>query len=142
MPAAFPHEYRCSLKWHEDRQAKLNGTRQTEIQGGPPPQFDGRPGHWSPEELLLSSVQLCLMTTFLALLKKTDVHLHDYESETIGILDKTREGLRFTAIRVSARLDADDPDQAAELLQKAKKYCIISNALNVPVELEIRSLVS
>ncbi len=137
MPAAFPHEYKAKITWKKDREGLLEAASQPAILGGPPPQFDGSAEYWSPEELLLSSVQLCLMTTFQALLAKTPVKLQSYESEIRGLLDKTKDGIRFTQIRAQVRLSADDQQKAEEMLLKSKKYCIISNALNVPVELVI-----
>jgi len=136
MAAPFPHEYRASLNWNGERAAMLSAAEQPVILGGPPPQFDGSPTHWSPEELLLSSVQLCLMTTFFSLAMKRRVEVSSYKSEITGILDKTADGLRFTKIHLKVDLKSNTPHgEAREMLRTAKKYCIISGALNVPVEL-------
>lgn len=135
MAAPFPHEYRAFLSWKEQRSAVLSAAEQPAILGGPPPQFDGSPELWSPEELLLSSVQLCLMTTFFSLTAKRKLEIRSYRSEITGTLDKTPEGLRFTSIRVKVDLESETLPEALEALRTAKKYCIISGALNVPVEL-------
>lgn len=136
MVAPFPHEYRAVLNWKEERSAVLSGAEQPVILGGPPPQFDGSPTLWSPEELLLSSVQLCLMTTFLSLAVKRKVEVSSYRSVIVGVLDKSADGLRFTKIRLKVDLKSKTSHEAArEVLQTAKKYCLISRALNVPVEL-------
>ncbi len=137
MTAAFPHEYRSRVTWLQNREGRISAARQPEILGGPPPQFDGSDTYWSPEELLLSSLQLCLMTTYLALLTKADVTIDSYESEALGILEKTKEGIRFTRIEVAVSIKSENQEKAEELLLKAKKYCIISNALNVPVDLSL-----
>jgi len=34
---------------------------------GQPPEFKGEPGNWSPEELLVGSLNTCIMLTFLTL---------------------------------------------------------------------------
>lgn len=135
MPAPFPHRYRASLEWKGERQASLLAASQPPITGGPPPQFDGSDALWSPEELLLSAVQLCLMTTFFSLTARQKLAVSSYASEIEGTLEKTAEGLRFTRITLKVQLGSEEPAKASELLQTAKKYCIISNALNVPVEL-------
>lgn len=135
MPAPFPHQYKAFLEWKQDRLATLSAAEQPRLVGGPPPQFDGSATHWSPEELLLSSIQLCLMTTFFSLVIRQKLVIHAYKSEIEGTLDKTADGLRFTRISLKVDLGSEDASKARELLQTAKKYCIISNALNVPVEL-------
>lgn len=139
MTATFPHEYRSNIAWQKDREGILTAASdQPAILGGPPPQFDGSPDYWSPEELLLSSLQLCLMTTFLALATKATFTLESYSSEALGILEKSKEGIRFTRIQVTVDLKSSDANQAQELLMKAKKYCIISNTLNLSVEIVLK----
>lgn len=135
MPAQFPHLYKAYLEWKKERIATLSAAEQPQLIGGPPPQFDGSAAHWSPEELLLSAIQLCLMTTFLSLVGRQNLVIHSYKSEIEGVLEKTNDGLRFTRITVKVDLESEDSGKARELLKSAKKYCIISNALNVPVEL-------
>ncbi len=85
--------------------------------------------------MLLSSVQLCLMTTFFSLTTRQKLVIHSYKSEIEGTLDKTANGLRFTRISLRVDLESEDASKAREVLQTAKEYCIISNSLNVPVEL-------
>jgi organic hydroperoxide reductase OsmC/OhrA len=138
MPAPFPHLYRSDLTWRKDREGVLTATGQPPIIGGPPPQFDGSDAYWSPEELLLSSVQLCLMTTFFALLAKTAYAVERYSSEAQGRLEKTKDGIRFTEIQVTVALKSGDKSAVDELLLKAKKYCIISNTLNLAVDLKMK----
>ncbi len=70
MPAPFPHHYEANLEWTEDARGVLSAPSLPDVAGGTPPQFDGREGFWSPEQLLLSAANLCLMTTFQALAKK------------------------------------------------------------------------
>lgn len=135
MSTPFPHQYKAYLEWQQDRLATISAAEQPRLVGGPPPQFDGSNTHWSPEELLLSSIQLCLMTTFFSLTTRHKLVVHSYKSEIEGTLDKTANGLRFTRISLKVDLESEDAGKAREVLQTAKKYCIISNSLNVPVEL-------
>jgi organic hydroperoxide reductase OsmC/OhrA len=106
--------------------------------GGPPPEFDGEPGSWSPEHLLLSAANLCLMTTYMALARKAGLEVASYRSEAEGILDKTKEGLVFTRIglRVEIQAPAERLEEARRLVETAEKYCIISNSLKRPVVVE------
>ena len=138
MPHPCPHRYETGLRWIRGREAVLTTDGAPPIEGAPPPQFDGPPERWSPEALLLSAAELCLMTTFLAVAEKARLTVADYQSRADAALDKTADGLVFTRVVIRVRLSvyADDVARAKELLVKAKKFCIVSNALKVPPELE------
>jgi organic hydroperoxide reductase OsmC/OhrA len=137
MAAPFPHQYHVSLSWIEGRQGALHADGAPKIVGGPPAQFDGSNRWWSPEQLLLGSTALCLMTTFLTLAARENLVIDGYEGRADGTLDKTRVGIYFTRIDLYAEITvgASDIEAARRVLEAAKKHCIISNALEPPVEL-------
>lgn len=137
MAAPFPHHYSVELE-AEGPTGTLRHPGRPPIAGGPPPQFGGKEEWWSPEELLLGSVGLCLMTTFQSLASKERLAVQSYGSSVEGTLDKTSGGLAFTAIRVVVKLGVAQADvsRADGLLRTARKLCIISNSLKVPVALE------
>lgn len=137
MPAPFPHRYEADLAWVKDSEAVLSARLLPPLIGDAPPQFDGPQGRWSPELLLLSAANLCLMTTFMVIARKSKLAVASYASRAEGVLDRTREGLAFTAItlHVTLKVAPADVARAGKLLQTAKKYCIVSNALKVPVQL-------
>lgn len=139
MPHPFPHRYETELRWLKGRQALLKTASAPDLEGGPPPQFDGPEGRWSPETLLLAAVDLCLMTTFLSVAERAKLTVVDYQSRTEAALDRTPEGLGFTGIRVRVRLAvyAGDVERARELMLKAKKHCLVSNALKSAPTLEL-----
>ena len=138
MPHPFPHRYEVDLIWEAGREGLATAPPRPPIAGGPPPEFDGRPDIWSPEHLLLSAVNLCQMTTFLALAAKARLEVVSYRSIASGVLDKTAEGLRFTAMRLRVELQVQpaDVERGRQLLHTAHKHCIVSNALRVEVEIE------
>ena len=138
MNQPFPHHYETTLVWEGGSRAAIWSGERPVLVGGPPPEFDGEPRWWSPEHLLLSAANLCLMTTYMALARKTGLQVANYRSAAEGILDKTKEGLVFTRITLRVRIDAppDRLEDARKLLETAKKYCIVSNALKRPVEVE------
>lgn len=137
MASPFPHHYDVRL-FAGNGSAILAGGRRPDIVGGPPPEFDGSDQWWSPEHLLLSSVALCLMTTFQTFSARAGLHVAGYESRVEGVLDKTAAGLAFTSIRlaVDVRVAEADRARAEQLLQTAKRHCIVANALKPAVELE------
>ena len=135
MPWPFPHHYDVTLKAGTDASGALTSTGRPPIVGGAPPEFDGRAEWWSPEHLLLSSVGLCLMTTLQALAARARVPITGHDSRVSGTLDKTAAGLAFTGIEVSACVAVPEEHRSRleTLIESAKKHCIISNALKVPV---------
>jgi organic hydroperoxide reductase OsmC/OhrA len=138
MTQPFPHRYEASLAWEGGSRAALSSGARPVMVGGPPPEFDGEPGNWSPEHLLLSAANLCLMTTYMVLARKGGLEISQYRSKAEGILEKTKEGIVFTRIvlRVSILAPASRLEEAAKLIETAKKYCIVSNSLKRPVEVE------
>jgi peroxiredoxin-like protein len=135
----FPHKYETELRWISGRSAVLKAPGAPPVEGAPPAQFDGPGDRWSPEALLLSAAELCLMTTFLSVAEKAKLTVADYQSRSEGVLDRTAEGLAFTRIvqRVRLSVYADDMERARALMEKAKQHCIVSRALRVLPDLEL-----
>jgi len=139
MSLPFPHHYQISLTWsHEGSEGVLSGNSKGPILAGPPPQFDGKLENWSPEDLFTSSVALCLMTTFFALAKRNDLIVDRYACAAEGTLDKTSQGILFSGVTLKVDLSVSLPEieKAKSVLEKAKKYCIVSNSIKCPVTVE------
>ncbi len=135
MTARFPHHYHVDLmRW--DEASVLVATPRPPIRAGAPALFGGSDDWWSPEHLLLAAIELCFSTTLQALARNTDVSIPSYRSRIEGVLDKTKDGLAFTSIRLEAFLsvDASQVQRAEAVLAAAAKRCIVSNTLAVPVE--------
>jgi organic hydroperoxide reductase OsmC/OhrA len=140
MAAAFPHHYEATVTLSDFDRAEgtLSTATAPEVEVGPPLQFDGRPGHQSPEELLLGAIATCHMTTLVALARRKQVPLVRYVARASGTLEKTREGLRFTSFRLHVDCTTSPGSEAelSRLVEVAEGYCIVSGALKVEVELE------
>ena len=134
----FPHTYETSLIWSGGDTAAVQAPPCPEIAGGPPPHFGGADGHWSPEHLLTASVELCLLLTLQAVAGKSKVELRSYRSRAEGILEKTANGLQFTAFtaHVDIEVAEKDVERARRLVPMAEKYCLVSNSLKAPVKLQ------
>jgi organic hydroperoxide reductase OsmC/OhrA len=135
----FPHDYEVSLHRGDDGVGVLEAGSRPVIVAGLPPQFGGDAEKWSPEHLLLSAVSLCLMNTFQVFVAKKELAVRSYSSVVKGILDKTPAGLAFTSIVVVVELSAphDQLEEAKQVLENAKHYCIVANTLKTPVDLRI-----
>jgi len=131
------HHYEVSLAL-DGANATLAAPPRPTLVGGAPSDFGGTDDVWSPEHLLLASVNLCLMTTFKALAARQPFERLDYRDRIEGTVEKTAQGLRLTSVKhhVELHVAPADRDRAKQVLESASKHCIIGNALNIPVELD------
>ena len=139
MATQFPHRYDVALHWEGRGAAALSAGPRPVIEGGAPPEFDGRAAWWSPEHLLLSSLSLCLMTTFQAVAEKARLAVEHYDSRAEAVLDRTPGGLGFTTLVLHVHVKvaaADQVEIGRHLLLKAKSHCLVANALMPPVHLD------
>jgi organic hydroperoxide reductase OsmC/OhrA len=139
MPTPFPHHYDVDLTWPGSGPAALGSEGRPTIAGGPPPEFDGQRGWWSPEHLLLSSLNLCLQATFEALSRREGLHVHSYVSHAHATLAPVAGGLGFTYLALEVEIEArpEDERQVRVLMSTAKHHCIVARALNAPVHLSL-----
>lgn len=140
------HTYRTSVQWSTKRKGKLATEGMPVIEVATPPEFPGgHPGIWSPEHLYVASAEICLMTTFLSIAEKAKLGFRNYASEAVGTLEKVEKGLQVTKIVIYPKVtvaDNEDVEKAITLLQKAEKYCLISNSMKTQVSIEPKAEVS
>jgi organic hydroperoxide reductase OsmC/OhrA len=139
MPTPFPHHYDTTLTWLGAGPAALGSEGRPTITGGAPPEFDGQREWWSPEHLLLSSLNLCLQATFEALARKARVHVDSYRSHATATLAPIPDGLGFTYLALEVEIVARPEDEARvrDLMTTAKHHCIVARALMPPVHMSV-----
>ena len=128
--------FRNTVYQKSDKPAKTNMSGISEAEIGPPPVYGGSPNSLNPEEMLVASVNSCIMLVFFHFAKKYEVEIASYHSEAKDKVEKTKNGLRFTNIEVIAKVDlvsADSAEKIMEIAQLAKKYCLISGSLASPI---------
>jgi len=54
----------------------MSGISETEI--GPPPEYGGNPNSLNPEEMLVASVNSCIMLVFYHFVKKYEIEVASY----------------------------------------------------------------
>lgn len=134
MPAPFPHHYKTSIVRTFASRARVEAPPRAPIAGGPPPEFDGDATSWSPEHLLLSSLALCLLTTFEAFAVRDGIDLLAWEARAHGTVEKTARGLAFTKFVLEVDMEVGDIERAHATLADAQRHCLVSNALRVEPE--------
>src|SRR5262245_36728938 len=104
MPTPFPHHYDVDLTWPGSGPAALGSEGRPTIAGGAPPEFDGERGVWSPEHLLLSSLNLCLQATFEALARRDHLQVDSYLGHASATLAPVPGGLGFTYLALEIEI--------------------------------------
>lgn len=110
----------------------------TDVAIGSPPEFGGTPDVWCPEELLLGSVNSCLMLTFVGLSRRRGLNVASIDSRvegTVESVDGHYELTRITVKPVMTLASGGDPARAVELLQAARQACILSNSVKATIVL-------
>jgi len=139
MPRPFPHHYQTTLTWSGESPSALTAGDRVPIAGGPPPEFDGEPGWWSPEHLLLASLNLCLQATFEAYARRKGLRAQSYRSRAAATLAPVPGGVGFTHIGLVVEVVVRPGQEPAfrEVMEKAKRDCIIAGALAVEVHVAV-----
>jgi organic hydroperoxide reductase OsmC/OhrA len=130
--------YQNRVLWQEKRRGKISAPGKPEIEVGSPPEFRGEPGVWSPEELLVASLNTCLMLTFMSMAQAKKLEFLAYESAADGVLENLDGKYRITEVTVtpSLTLKSDaDVETARTLMAGVEEHCFISNSIRAKVTL-------
>ncbi len=137
--------YKTDLVWKSARRGVLSAAGKSDVVVGSPPEFKGEPGIWSPEDMLVGSLNTCLMLTFLAFALPKGLELAAYESTAEGLLENIEGKYRITEITVQpsvALKSQADLGPAREIMEKVEANCFISNSITARVKLQPRFRVS
>ena len=133
--------YETNLVWTEKRKGEMSFDKPEEekptIEIATPLEFKGHKGIISPEELFVSSVNGCIMTTFLSFAEKMRITFLSYESYGKGILDVLEKPNRFTKVIIQPKIILDSEENVEKIkrcVQLAEKYCLITSSVNTEVE--------
>lgn len=139
MATPLPHEYEASLEWTGAGPGIAAAGPRPLIEVGPPPEFGGDATHWSPEHLLLTALNGCLLATFAAIAKTQCLPVTIYESLARATLARTDRGVGFTAFELSLTVvgDAENEERLRAAVGLAKQRCFVAGALRLPVELNL-----
>ena len=131
--------YNTNLEWTSEKKGVLRCEDKPDIVVACPPEFGGHPDIWSPEDLFVGSVEVCLLTTFLWFVNKEHVALKFYRSKTAGTVELVGGVFRFSAITVTMNIGISqehDRQIIEKILKKVKRVCLISNSIQAEVHIE------
>jgi organic hydroperoxide reductase OsmC/OhrA len=137
MPAPFPHVYHATVSRTFPSRGRVNAPPRPSLDCGPSRQLDGDTAAWSPEHLVLSSLGMCMLTTFEAFAARDGIELVSWNTSVRGEVDRTPEGLMFTSIVLGIEMEiTGNVELVDRTLEDAKQYCLVLNSLRVPVVIE------
>jgi peroxiredoxin-like protein len=139
MPTAYKSfRYKAKTTWISARRGSLSAVEKSNIVVGSPPEFKGDPDVWTPEELLVGSLNTCIMLTFLSLAQARGLTLAAYESEAEGLLENLEGKFRITEVTVRPHVTVNQEaelERARELMERAEGECFISNSIKSKVKI-------
>lgn len=127
------HYYKTTVEWKEGRIGELSSDGFPSIKVATPPEFKkGVPNIWSPEHLFVASINICLMTTFLAIAENSNLDYNSFTSEATGKLEKIDGTIMISEVELKPKVEVKlekDKERALRILDKSEKNCLISNSV-------------
>jgi organic hydroperoxide reductase OsmC/OhrA len=130
--------YKANTTWSSARRGTLSAVGRPNIVVGSPPEFKGEPDIWAPEELLVGSLNTCMMLTFLTLAQARGLTPVGYESEAEGLLENVEGRYRITEVTVRPRVTLKGEAEIAlahKTMENVEAQCFIANSINSTVKL-------
>jgi len=131
--------YSTGIKLTGKGEGTIESIDKPSIKLSTPVEFGGKAGIWTPEELLVASVNSCLMTTFSYYAAKKDFKFISYESQAEGIVEVFEMKYSCSEITIRPKIKVsckDDIEVAKNLLKISKDGCFVSNSLKAEIILE------
>ncbi len=133
------HSFIGGVKWTEGRLWSITSDDGVELNGGSPSKLGGTPGNWSPEDLMLASINTCHLSSFTHLCRHKKFDFVSYESEAEGIIEHDGENFRFTKFILKPKIGVkseDDIEPAREYIIKAHHGCWMGSSVIAEVEVK------
>jgi organic hydroperoxide reductase OsmC/OhrA len=116
----------------------LSAAGKPNIVVGSPPEFKGEPDVWAPEELLVGSLNTCMMLTFLTLAQRQGLTPVGYESEAEGLLDNVEGKYHITEVTIRPRVTLKSEAElelARKSMESVDAHCFIANSISARITL-------
>jgi len=130
--------YKAKTTWSSARRGVISAAGKPDIVVGSPPEFKGEPDIWAPEELLVGSLNTCIMLTFLTLAQARGLIPVGYEGEAEGLLENVEGRYHITEVTVRPRVtlkSGTELEPARKTMESVEAHCFIANSINARVTL-------
>ena len=124
--------YETGLRWDKGLESVASAPGKPDIRVSAPPEFKGPEGQWAPENLYVSSIESCLLFTFLALAKSRKLDFTAYHSQAEGLLEPVMGKLVVSTVTVRPTItvrDDDGREKALAIVESMEANCFISNSV-------------
>ena len=138
------HRYGVRTEWHDGRRVRLEAPGKPHLDVALPADFkNGVAGVWSPEELLIASLATCFELTVIGVAGHRNVPLHSLRVDATGYVERKSHLYRLVVLEldVLAETDAGYEPEVERIAAIAEEGCLVGNALDVPVRMEIETRV-
>jgi organic hydroperoxide reductase OsmC/OhrA len=135
----LPHHYDVTLAGGPAGYAELSTPGMPALRTAPPADYDGPGDAWSPEHLLLASVEACFLFTLRAIAHLSRVEFVALELRATGTVDRKDGVTRFAEIVLRPTLTVvpgTNRNRVIQILEKSEKACLVSASLSTPIRLE------
>lgn len=134
----LPHHYSVTASSSTQGFVSLSSSGLETLKSAPPKEFGGPGDKWSPETLLVSAIADCFVLSFRAIARASKLEWEFLDCDVQGVLDKSDGVTQFTSFTVSVSLlipSETGIERADKLLDKAEKFCLITNSLTAETSL-------
>jgi organic hydroperoxide reductase OsmC/OhrA len=135
----LPHNYDVHLRGGPSGDAVLSASGIPDLRTAPPADYGGPGDAWSPEHLLLASVQTCFLFTLQSIARLSHFEFVSLELDAAGTVNRQEGITRFTEIILRPHIvvpPGTDRERALNILEKSEKVCLVSASLSTPIRLE------
>lgn len=132
--------FNTEVEWKEGKIGILSSEAMESITIATPPEFTGGvPNIWSPEHLFVASVNICVMTTFLAIAENSKLNFLSYNSGGKGKVEKIDGRYMVSQVELTPKIvvaNEHERERALRIIEKSEKACLISNSMKSEVILK------
>jgi organic hydroperoxide reductase OsmC/OhrA len=137
--------YHTTVRWTGEHWGQITMGNGPQMPFSAPPDAQGHPGVFTPEDAFVASVNTCVMMMFLWACERFKLNLVSFECRAEGTkvieLDRT-ETFTTVHLRPQIRIDAGGEPRAAiearvtKALAAARKYSLVANSVKSEVVIE------
>jgi organic hydroperoxide reductase OsmC/OhrA len=132
--------FKGTLRWTGGRTWDFTGDDTPTFHGAPPAMFKGESGKLTPEDLMIASINSCLISTLTSVAMRENFEFASFGVETTGTIERTEsDGYRFTKMVQKVRVGVKSEEDkliALDLLHKAHDSCWMGNSIKAEITIE------
>ena len=131
--------FQANLTWDGESGGEVSAGKFQGLKLDMPTEFGGKGRYPCPDELFLSAVAGCLLTTFLYFKKRLSVHVIGFRISISATLRGGAEGYRLAGMEATILAEAkkSSEPEVRRCIELAKRYCHITRTLEKAVPIKI-----